>query len=143
MVIANFEAETCYYGIMVDGENIGQLYFSSLKFIDVPKSILVKKALNKETTNIADPPLVVKNVTSLNPSKFEYPRIELSAIDDLEETELEEKIRNLLYVEFCSKEKIPFRVAYEHKDFDVISRTMEEKVLKPSELSIWDQIEGF
>ena len=101
---------------MIDGEKINQLYLSSLKFSDVPKPIILKKSL--------------KNLISLlNPSEYLYPRLELN-INDLQENELEEKLRHPLYVEFCSKEKIPFRVAYEHDDFFIISRSAEENILK-------------
>ena len=44
-VIANFEAETCYYGIMFDGLKSGQIYLSSLKFTDLPKPLIGVKYL--------------------------------------------------------------------------------------------------
>ena len=54
----------------------------------------------------------------------------INEIDELVEIELEEKLRHPLYVEFCSKEKIPFRIAYEHEDFFIVSRNIEEIKLK-------------
>ena len=116
MVIANFEAETCYYGIMFDGLKSGNIYLSSLKFTDLPKPLIVNK--------------VLKTVTLLNHSEYLYQKVELDAIDELQEIELEEKLRHPLYVEFCSKEKIPFRIAYEHEDFFIVSRNIEEIKLK-------------
>ena len=102
---------------MFDGLKSGSIYLSALKFTDIPKSIIVNKSL--------------KNVTLLNPSEYLYQRLEFDFnIDDLEEHDLEEKLRHPLYVEFCSKEKIPFRIAYEHKDFFIVSRNIEELKLK-------------
>ena len=82
---------------MFDGLKSGQIYLSSLKFTDLPKPLIVNKLL--------------KNVTLLNHSEYMYLKVELDEIDELQEIELEEKLRHPLYVEFCSKEKIPFRIA--------------------------------
>ena len=101
---------------MIDGAKFTQIYLSSLKFRDVPKPIILKKSLKHL-------------ISLLNPSEYLYPRLQLNTIDEIGETELEEKLRHPLYVEFCSKEKIPFRVAYEHRDFFVISTSAEENIL--------------
>ena len=94
---------------------------------------IIQKLKSKEEKNQIFRTIVnklLKNVTLLNHSEYLYLKVELDAIDELQEIELEEKLRHPLYVEFCSKEKIPFRIAYEHEDFFIVSRNIEEIKLK-------------
>ena len=117
VVVANFESLTCYYGLMLDLSSPTQVYLSGLKFQDVPKCILVSKTF--------------KALNFVTDSEYLFPRLSDDVqVSDLEESELEEKMRRHLYLEFSSKEKIPFRIAYQHEDFIIISRLKEELAIK-------------
>ena len=108
IALANYQSTVCYYGLMIDITN-NQIFLSSLNFENVPKPIIVKKN-------------IVKSLNFITSSKFSYPLIPEINIENIEDSEIEEAVRQPIYIQFCSKEKIPYRVAYEHDDFTILWR---------------------
>ena len=113
--LCNFQADTCYYGAMLDlKRSHGKIYLSALKFSDVPKPILYKKRLGID-------------LEFLTPNTYKFPRLDSNVkVEKLLEIELEKKLRMPIYRKFCSEEKLPFRVEYNHDDFSIITTAKDE-----------------
>ena len=96
--------EQSYYGLMVSSISA---ILSQCQFSDVAKSVIVHKNCS--------------SMTIVKPSIYDFPSVENYDQDNLEET-----LRRKLYIEYSSK--LPFRVAYNHENYTIISTLECENV---------------
>lgn len=107
VLLAKLEVKICYYGLMLSAPNV-RLIMTDCDFEDVPKAMLLHKDR--------------KRVATGTKSAFFFPflLIDCEDVEKMDAVEIEEKVRRPYYVKY-SEDKLPFRVAYEHCDFDVIT----------------------
>ena len=107
LLLVDYLAEESYYGMVL---SLKSAIISQCQFADVAKSMIIHK--NCSRFDIA------------KSSTYEFPSVESFDEDDLEET-----LRRKLYIEYSSK--LPFRIAYNHDEFSVISTlNCEENYVK-------------
>ena len=100
IVLVDFLVEQSYYGLKFSSNSSTSVIMSQCHFSDVAKSMII----HKDCSNL----MIVKE------SNYEFPSVE-----EFDEDNLEETLRRKLYIEYSSK--LPFRIAYDHEDFKVIS----------------------
>ena len=110
LILVDYLAEESYYGLIL---SLKSAIISQCQFSDVAKSMIIHKNCSRF--------VVAKSST------YEFPSVESFDEEDLEET-----LRRKLYIEYASK--LPFRIAYNHDEFTVISTlNCEENYVKSKE----------
>ena len=106
-ILANIQVKRCYYGIL--NEHV-KTFIAECKFIDVPKSLILSKS---------------QKINIVTPSEIIFPCFSNESGALIEESDQNELCYKL-YVELVKEIRMPYRIAYEHDMYNVISTPKDE-----------------
>ena len=106
-ILANIQVKRCYYGILDDH---AKTFLAECKFMDVPKSLILSKS---------------QKISIVTPSEITFPCFSNESGTVIEESDQDELCYKL-YVELVKEIRMPYRIAYEHDMFNVISTPKDE-----------------
>ena len=106
-ILANIQVKRCYYGIL--NEHV-KTFIAECKFKDVPKSLILSKS---------------QKIHIVTPSEIIFPCFSNESGAVIEESDQDELCYKL-YVELVKEIRMPYRIAYEHDMYNVISTPKDE-----------------